>query len=226
MILRLYNFESCRDTIIPSNGVLKVACQHSATFRNIVANLKAQEDYPKELAIINNNEALDLKKSCFVITDYFDFSLSNKAVINKLYTKIIEDNLAEVDTISAFQSIFAQIIKNIDNLISDVDVNLETVANVETKDFLKFVDLKIVESAIPLERIEDFFVLNNYLKLYDLVVLVNPQAYFSNKEIVEIYRFALYNETKLVVLESRIPSKKLEYEKIISIDEDLFDIYI
>ncbi len=226
MKLRLFNFENCQDTQISNESVTVINCAHSATFRNFVANFKGVEDAQTELAILKNNQPIDLKKSCFVITDFFDFSVNSKALISKLYGKIVEDNIAEIDMNTKFQTIFADILANIENLIQNAELNLQTVSTIDIKDFFKFVDLKLIESLNPLERVLDFVQLNNYMKLYDIIVLVNPKSYFSNKDMVEIYRFALYNEITIIVLEGSAHYQKLDYEQIISIDEDLFDVYM
>ena len=226
MILRLFNLENCHTNDMDLNYIYVLECQHKTLFKNILANLKGKDYNQIEIGIIAKDNLLDLNKSCYVITDFLDFSVSSKALLTKIYNKIIFENSSNIDIETEFQSIFCEIIKNIENLINYTEINLQMVSKIDTKDFFQFADLSLVESENPLERILDFIQLNSYIKLYDIIVLVNPKSIFTDQEMTEIYRFSLYNKVKILILDSLPQDKTLQYEKRISIDEDLYDNYL
>ena len=48
--------------------------------------------------------------------------------------------------------------------------------------------------------------------------------YLSEKELIELYKYSLYNNVKLLLIEKNF-TQKLEYEHILAINEE-FDDYI
>ena len=58
-----------------------------------------------------------------------------------------------------------------------------------------------------------------------VLVIPNMKAYLSDEEIVEIYKYSLYNNVTLLSIENDFLSK-LEYENILLIDENFDEILL
>ena len=56
------------------------------------------------------------------------------------------------------------------------------------------------------------------LQIAKILVLPNLKTYLSEDELVALYKYSLYNNVKLLLIE-RYNTKKLEYEKTMLIDE-------
>lgn len=226
MILKLVNLENCIYNKLSLSNILVIECHNSTMFKNIIANFKPIDYNITDIQIYKDDILLDLSKNCILITDFFDFSVNSKTLINKIYKKIINDNIAYIDMATNLQSIYCDIVRQIDNLINNYNINLHMQEDIDIADFFKFVNLSIVESSNPFDRLVDFFQLNATMHLYDAIVLVNPKSYFTDDQMVELYKNALYAECVLIILDSNTKPDTLKYEKKILIDEDLFDIYI
>ena len=64
----------------------------------------------------------------------------------------------------------------------------------------------------PIPFVENF---DQFIEQFDL----------SNEELVELYKYSLYNNVKLLLIEKNV-TEKLEYEHILVIDEDFEDYII
>ena len=54
------------------------------------------------------------------------------------------------------------------------------------------------------------------------MIIPNLKLYLNDNELVELYKYSLYNNIKLVLIE-RHNYKQLKYEKITTIDENFYD---
>lgn len=223
MILQLPNLENCQSIDLSNDCVYVIECENRPTFRNIVANFKNKGYNKIDACVLDGDNRIDLEKCCCVIADYFDFSIKSKNLTSKIYKKIIATNEQEINLQDIFQSIYIDIIKHIDNLIINTKIHLKTSDTIDTEDFFKFANLSIVESDIPFDRLKDFIELNSAMKLFKILLLVNPKSFFSDAQMTDLYRHALYNESKILILENRIRDDLLENEKKICIDNELYD---
>ena len=57
------------------------------------------------------------------------------------------------------------------------------------------------------------------LKIAKILVVPNLKMYLSDEELVELYKYSMYNNVKLFLIE-RKQTEKLKYEKIIYVDEN------
>ena len=63
------------------------------------------------------------------------------------------------------------------------------------------------------------------LKIAKILIIPNLKQYLSEEEIVEFYKYSMYNNIKLLIIE-RINNKKLKYENILRIDDEFDDIFV
>ena len=63
------------------------------------------------------------------------------------------------------------------------------------------------------------------LKVADILIIPNLKLFLSNEELVELYKYSLYNNVKLLLIE-RNNEEQLKYEKNIIIDENFCDFII
>ena len=99
--------------------------------------------------------------------------------------------------------------------------------NIDIINILKIYNLKIDISSYQtiLEKIEFLIDLNSTLDIFNILVIPNLKIYLSNEELVELYKYSLYNNVKLLLIEKEF-NEKLEYEHILVIDEEFEDYII
>ena len=68
--------------------------------------------------------------------------------------------------------------------------------------------------------------LENTLKFNNILVFVNLKQYLSKNELIEFYKYAIYNKIQILLIDSQAYGVTLEYEKKLIIDENLDEFVI
>lgn len=182
---------------------------------------------------IENNEILLLNEendeikfsNCLIIFDLFNIDYNSKKILNKLYDIIANrvDNKQDLEMQNLMLKLRNKIIEEVNELPFEFTMKDE----LDVTDILKLYSLKIdidnYESI--LERIEFLIDLVSTLKISDLIIIPNLKLYLSDKELVELYKYSLYNNVRLLLIE-RENGKKLKYEKEMIIDENYYDMIV
>ena len=104
--------------------------------------------------------------------------------------------------------------------INELPLEKKKKSDINIPEVLKLFDLKIDKSNYTniLERIEILIDLLSVLNISQILVIPNLKMYLSEEELVELYKYSLYNNIKLLIIE-RDCRNKLQYEEILRIDE-------
>lgn len=175
--------------------------------------------------IDNNNEELKIQKEMCVVTDLFNLDYNSKKILGKLYEKISK-NIENSDN-TILEDLFVKIRKYIVDEINEFPFEFIMSDNIDVVNMLKLYNLKIDNASYEtiLERIEFLIDLNATLNLFNVIVIPNLKLYLSKQELVELYKYSLYNNVKLLLIEKNI-TEKLDYEHILVIDEEFEDYII
>ena len=197
-------------------------------FTNIIQKLNDEIegiDFDDIFLLDNNNEELKIQKEMCMVTDLFNIDYNSKKILGKLYEKISE-NIENSDN-TVLQDLLVKIRKCIVDEINEFPFEFTMSDNIDVAAMLKLYSLKIDNSSYEtvLEKIEFLIDLNSTLNLFNIIAIPNLKLYLSNEELVELYKYSLYNNVKLLLIEKNV-AKKLEYEHILVIDEDFEDYII
>ena len=197
-------------------------------FTNIIQKLNDEIegiDSDDIFLLDNNNEELKIQKEMSMVTDLFNIDYNSKKILGKLYEKISE-NIENSDN-TVLQDLLVKIRKSIVDEINEFPFEFTMSDNVDVVNMLKLYSLKIDNSSYEtvLEKIEFLIDLNLTLNLFNIIAIPNLKLYLSNEELVELYKYSLYNNVKLLLIEKNV-TEKLEYEHILVIDEDFEDYII
>lgn len=197
-------------------------------FTNIIQKLNDKiegTDFDDIFLLDNNNEELKIQKEMCMITDLFNIDYNSKKILGKLYEKISE-NIENSDN-TVLQDLLVKIRKCIVDEINEFPFEFTMSDNIDVVNMLKLYSLKIDNSSYEtvLEKIEFLIDLNSTLNLFNIIAIPNLKLYLSNEELVELYKYSLYNNVKLLLIEKNV-TKKLEYEHVLVIDEDFEDYII
>ena len=64
------------------------------------------------------------------------------------------------------------------------------------------------------------------LNLSSILVFINLKQYLSNEELEELYKYSIYNDVKILLVDSQCYSNKSIYENKLSIDKDLVEFVL
>ena len=172
-----------------------------------------------EIFLLDNNEnELNMGKEMYMIFDLFNIDYNSKKIISKIYEIISEnikknqDHEIENETIKLRNYIIQE--------INELPFEFVMKKELEISEILKLYNLKIdpINYTSILERAELLIDIISTLQIAKILVLPNLKTYLSEDELVALYKYSLYNNVKLLLIE-RYNTKKLKYEKTMLIDE-------
>lgn len=209
------------DIIIDENGIFVIECENKIYFYRIV-NLFNQLSYGNlddAIHFFQFNNQIDCSNKVEVIIDYFNIDFSNKKYQSKILEMLrgkieVEDNLKLTSELKKIQKI-------IERNLGRIDIPIELMGDIDTVSFIKNLRFNIItqnsifNNLLLLVDIEKVFKINKFL------VLINLRQYLTSGEIKELYKYALYNGIKLLLIDSQTYGVSNEYERKLLIDSDL-----
>lgn len=173
----------------------------------------------------DENNEINMSKEMYIALDLFNIDFNSKKILNKLYDKISEniEKMEDTNLNSMIINVRNYIIQEINELPFEFTIKDEP----EITDLLKIYNLKIdiLNYKTIIEKVEFLIDILATLKISNIIVIPNLKIYLSKEELVELYKYSLYNGIKLLLIEKN-SGEKLKYEKILSINENFDDTYI
>lgn len=225
MKLKVNYFDNFID--IFNNNITTIEILNKKYFYRLIKDLMEIENgIPTEnIIFLDNNEIINLSGKINIITDYFQFNFDSKKY-NNFITKYVANSINDNGKDS--------IIKNLKNLnlsikkeLSKFDLplsinNEETFENIikSFKIVINNIDNDLLENLLLIIDIEKTFKINN------IIVFVNLKQLLTNDELVELYKYAIYNEIKLIMIDSNYYENKLNYENKLIINDDLTEFIV
>lgn len=179
-----------------------------------------------EIVLLENDNRLEISKNILVVNDFYNIDINSNKIIKSLYKEIeIQYNYehGEENLLINLENIF----RNLHETLSFYDFELEYKREIKISELLKCIGLKFNEYYYdnPLDNLICLFDLVSLFKLYKVIVLINVKSFFSDEEIIEIYKSALHRDIKLLLIDYSDESELLEYESKLYIDTD-FDEFV
>lgn len=217
------------DKVMKLDGNIKhlIIIENPHEFYNVVNTLNNQTSSSCEGFVLTDTDTMkeiQLQKESDILIDYFNMEFNSKKIQNLINSKaiqLINNTELRVD----FAKSAEQITKFIDDVISRLEISTISEKEIELIDILKLGNLKILEwYSNPLEMIVNYINLITKLKRINILFLVNVKQILTNEEIMELYKHCSYIKLNLVLIESKVPNKKLDEEEVIHIDDDLCEV--
>ena len=223
MKLRINGFKN--ELNLSDGKVNIIQVENSKLFTHIidVLNDKINSIDNNEIFLFDEkNEILNISKEMIIIFDIFNIDFNAKKIIGKMYD-IISNNIKE-NSDEFIEKINLNVRKKLINELSDLPFDFDVKETVEVLDLLKMYNVKIdfkMYSSI-FEKVELLIDILSNLKIAKVLIIPNLKLYFSEKELLELYKYSLYNEISLISIERR-KYRKLKYEQILYIDNEYDD---
>lgn len=226
MKIRINGFTN--DIELRNDVVNVLSVKNKKLFSHIISiiNDKIKGIESSEIFLLDNlDNELKFEKESFLLLDIFNIEYNSKKILGKLYEKI--SNSIEDSGDTELQQCFVTMRKYIVEEINEFPFEFTITDKLNIVDILKLYNLKIDELYYKtlLEKIEFLIDLNAELKIYNLLIIPNLKIFLSEEEVIELYKYSLYNNINLLILETE-SYKKLKYEEILLIDDNFNDYFI
>ena len=173
----------------------------------------------------DKEEELKLEKNAYMILDVFNIDYNSKKILSKIYD-IISENIKKNQNY-VIENIALNLRNYIISEINELPFEFTMKSELDIPEILKIYNLKIDGEMYHsiLEKIELLIDLLATLKISNILIIPNLKSFLGDVELVELYKYSLYNNINLLIIE-RNSYDKLEYESNMIIDENFDDFFI
>ena len=225
MKLKLNGFEN--EIEFEEETVNVISVNNVECFRNIISSINSKilgEEINEVFLLNDEKEELDMNKEVLMVLDVFNIDYNSKKILSKIY-ELIEEKIVMNQDLEIDNKIFElrnYIIEEINELPFEFIMKDE----IKIMDILKMYSLKIDSDNYNklTEKIEFLIDIISTLKIAKILIIPNMKLFLTDEEVVEVYKYSLYNNVNLLIIE-RNDRKKLKYEKKLVIDENFYDYF-
>ena len=212
------------EIIMPDNKVFNIEIENKIYFYRLINELNYISngaDSPEEdnIKFFKNNNELNLFNKIDVYIDYFNIDFNSKKIINSLY-RALKTTISEEDKIK-----IANYYLKIKNILSksflDYNLPLTISSEYDIELIFKLLKINVEKKNYLLDNLLILIDINNIFKINELLIFVNLKQYLNKEELNELYKYSVYNNVKILLIDSQSYGTCNEYEKKLIIDSNL-----
>lgn len=182
-------------------------------------------DFIDEVKVFDeNNKEINISNKILVLSDFFNFNLDTKKYLNQINRIIIENIKDSGD--NTLLSLYKKLLHKYNNVIKETDLPVVINNEVSVESLVKLVKLKLNLSNDLLDNLLSLIDLEKIAKTNEFLVLVNLKLYLNEKELEELYKYAIYNNVKLMLIDSKSYGCTLNFENKLIIDNNLVEFML
>lgn len=206
------------------NTINNLIVENKKYLRNIINDfLDILNGEEGEFILSRNSNILDMKNEIELILNPFSLNLNNRKTLNKIY-KDMEEIGNESKYIRETKEILNNLIKYLENLISETEYPLNYEMDIDFKKIFKVFGLEIQLGDSFLERIIDYITIYREIFKVNIFVFLNLKSYLTKEEYIELYKYICQKKIIILNIETNLNKEKYKWEEVNIIDEDLCEI--
>ncbi len=208
------------DIILDSDHITVIEIENKKYFYRFVKSLFDISNNQKndDIVFYDTNEK-EISPSIEILNNYFEIDVNTKRNIGELY-KLIVSNL-DGNMIQELTSNYKRIYRTLNKILGNIELPLVTQQEYENDLFLKTFKVAISMKESLLDNLLLIIDVNKLLKLYNIIIFVNLKQYLSKDELQELYKYAIYNNIQILLIDSQSYGTTIEYESKLIIDDSL-----
>ena len=177
---------------------------------NVIEDVIFTDDEYKELNLSNKIN---------IIFDYFNFDFNSKKIISIINKKVNENiSINDKDDLS---KIYNKIRKIYLPILNDMVLNKDINNDFDLDLMIKLLNITIKSKDNLLDNLFLLIDIEKELNINKIIVFINLKQYLNKNELIELYKYLLYNNVVVLLIDSQSYGICNEYEKKIIIDEEL-----
>lgn len=220
MIMTIFGLKN--KILLEEGNVNVLEIYNKKLFYNLITILNESDNSMEDnqIVLMQNNERVSIGKNVFVLTDIFNIDFNSKKILNKLYSTLIENIKNRQD--DELENITLKLRNYLIEEINELPFEFSIKSELELNDLLKAFELKIDTMCYTtiVEKIEFITDIISTLKIATILVIPNLKIYLDENELLEIYKYSIYNNVQLLVIENSNSEELLKYEIKNIIDEE------
>lgn len=167
----------------------------------------------------NESNEINIINKINIIIDYFNIDFNSKKILSLINKKINSSiSITDKDNLS---KLYNKIKKIYIPILNDMDLNIDINNDFDLDLIVKLLNVSIKNKDNILDNLFLLIDIEHELNMNKLLVFVNLKQYLNEQELIELYKYLLYNNIVVLLIDSQAYGISNEYEKKIIIDNDL-----
>lgn len=202
--------------------VLSIEIENKSYFYRLISNIYSiiNSEIVEEITVYDiENKELNISNKTKIFINFFNFEFDSKKYTNDI-NKYIINEMDENDKISLLKS-YNKLIETFIKILNKSDLPLQILEDITVDNIIKNLKLTINSKNNLLDNLMLLIELEKTLKTNNLLIFVNLKQYLTNQELIELYKYAIYNKIKILMIDSQNYGGTLDYENKLIIDSNL-----
>lgn len=167
----------------------------------------------------NENNEINLSNKLLIVNDYFDLTNVLKKYNTNLQKSII--NEIKEDKLNELTLKYKQLIDKLKSSISEIDLPIKLNDEFSLEQLIKLTKPTIETKENLINNLYLLIDLEKIFKINKLLIFVNLKQYLTKQEILEFYKYTIYNKVPILLFDNKSYSISLENEVKLLVDDNL-----
>ncbi len=167
----------------------------------------------------NESNEINIINKINIIIDYFNIDFNSKKILSLINKKI--NSSISVNDKDNLSKLYNKIKKIYIPILNDMDLNIDINNDFDLDLIVKLLNVSIKNKDNILDNLFLLADIEHELNISKLLVFVNLKQYLNEQELIELYKYLLYNNIVVLLIDSQAYGVCNEYEKKIIIDNEL-----
>ncbi len=202
--------------------VLSIEIENKNYFYRLISNLYSiiNSEIVEEITVYDNEDKeLNISNKIKLFINFFNFEFDSKKYTNDI-NKYIINEMDENDKINLLKS-YNKLNETFIKILNKSDLPLQILEDITVDNIIKNLKLTINSKNSLLDNLMLLIELEKTLKTNNLLIFVNLKQYLTNQELIELYKYAIYNKIRILMIDSQSYGGTLDYENKLIIDSNL-----
>lgn len=176
----------------------------------------------EEIKAFSDDKEISITSKINVISDFFNIDFSRYMLsINKFINETLKDSPDK-----SLLLLYRKLIQKYNNIISTVDLPVKVNNDITFESLTKLLKIKVNYKNSILENIFVIIEIERSLKLSRFIVFVNLKQYLDANELKELYKYSIYNNVNIILIDSQSYGCTQNFEKKIIVDNNLVEFVV
>lgn len=210
------------EIILQNNTIFNIEIENKVYFYRLINELNLlSKSIPSDNIIFldEGNNEINLSNKIDLYVDYFNIEFNSKKIISNLY-KTLKVNINESDKIK-INKCYLKIKTILSKSFLEYNLPLTLNDEFDIETILKLLKVTIDSKNNLLDNLLLLIDINNNFKINELLIFVNLKQYLALEELNELYKYSLYNNIKILLIDSQCYNSTNKFEKKLIIDRNL-----
>lgn len=208
--------------ILNSENVFCIETESKSYFYRLVSDLYSisSSEIVEDITVYDDNEKeINISNKLKLFINFFNFEFDSKKYTNDI-NKYIINEMNENDKTNLLKS-YNKLIEVFIKILNKSDLPLQILEDISIDNIIKNLKLTINSKNNLLDNLLLLIELEKVLNTKNLLIFINLKQYLASQELLELYKYAIYNDIKIILIDSQCYGTTLNYEHKLIVDSNL-----